>query len=109
MTPSFDSLGLAEPLRLALKAEKYLTPTPIQVQAIPILIQGKDLLGVAETGTGKTAAFALPLLHHLFLNNPSRGRQARRGRSSWRRRASLPARSASGSTPMGATSICARP
>jgi len=68
VTPSFDSLGLAEPLRLALKAENYLTPTPIQVQAIPILIQGKDLLGVAETGTGKTAAFALPLLHRLFLN-----------------------------------------
>jgi ATP-dependent RNA helicase RhlE len=68
VTPSFDSLGLAEPLRLALKAEKYLTPTPIQVQAIPILLKGKDLLGVAETGTGKTAAFALPLLNNLFLN-----------------------------------------
>jgi len=70
VTPSFDSLGLAEPLRLAIKAENYLTPTPIQVQAIPILIQGKDLLGVAQTGTGKTAAFALPLLHHLSLNEP---------------------------------------
>jgi len=68
VTPSFDSLGLAEPLRLALRAENYLTPTPIQVQAIPTLIHGKDLLGVAETGTGKTAAFALPLLHRLFLN-----------------------------------------
>ena len=68
MTPSFDTLGLAEPLRLALKAEKYLTPTPIQVQAIPILTQGTDLLGVAETGTGKTAAFALPLLNSLFLD-----------------------------------------
>ncbi|HUU26125.1 MAG TPA: DEAD/DEAH box helicase [Methyloceanibacter sp.] len=68
MTPSFDTLGLAEPLRLALKAENYLTPTPIQVQAIPILTQGTDLLGVAETGTGKTAAFALPLLNSLFLD-----------------------------------------
>jgi ATP-dependent RNA helicase RhlE len=68
VTPSFDSLGLAEPLRLALRAENYFTPTPIQVQAIPILIRGKDLLGVAETGTGKTAAFALPLLHRLFLD-----------------------------------------
>lgn len=68
MTPSFDSLGLAEPLRLALKAENYVKPTPIQLQAIPILIQGRDLLGVAETGTGKTAAFALPLLHRLFIN-----------------------------------------
>jgi ATP-dependent RNA helicase RhlE len=68
VTPSFDSLGLAESLRFALKAENYLTPTPIQVQAIPILIKGRDLLGVAETGTGKTAAFALPLLHRLLLN-----------------------------------------
>ena len=68
MTPSFDLLGLAEPLRLALKAENYMTPTPIQLQAIPILIQGQDLLGVAETGTGKTAAFALPLLHRLIAN-----------------------------------------
>ena len=68
MIPSFDTLGLAEPLRLALKAEKYLTPTPIQVQAIPILTEGKDLLGVAETGSGKTAAFALPVLHNLFVD-----------------------------------------
>ena len=72
MTPSFDLLGLAEPLRLALKAEKYLTPTPIQVQAIPILTKGDDLLGVAETGSGKTAAFALPLLHNLFLDDGPR-------------------------------------
>jgi ATP-dependent RNA helicase RhlE len=63
---SFDSLGLAEPLRLALKAENYLTPTPIQVRAIPPLIAGRDLLGIAETGTGKTAAFALPILHRLL-------------------------------------------
>ncbi|MGI9382347.1 MAG: DEAD/DEAH box helicase [Methyloligellaceae bacterium] len=68
MKPSFDTLGLAEPLRLAVKAENYQTPTPIQVQAIPILTEGKDLLGVAETGSGKTAAFALPLLQTLFLN-----------------------------------------
>jgi ATP-dependent RNA helicase RhlE len=67
VTTSFDSLGLAEPLRRALNAEKYLKPTPIQVQAIPLLTQGKDLLGVAETGTGKTAAFSLPLLHRLSL------------------------------------------
>jgi ATP-dependent RNA helicase RhlE len=70
VTPSFDLLGLAEPLRLALKAEHYVTPTPIQLQAIPNLIKGRDLLGVAETGTGKTAAFALPLLHRLFVNRP---------------------------------------
>jgi ATP-dependent RNA helicase RhlE len=62
---TFDSLGLVEPLRLALKAENYLQPTPIQVRTIPLLTQGKDLLGIAETGTGKTAAFALPVLQRL--------------------------------------------
>ena len=66
MTPtSFDGLGLAEPLRLALKTENYLKPTPIQAQAIPLLVEGRDLLGIAQTGTGKTAAFALPILHRL--------------------------------------------
>jgi ATP-dependent RNA helicase RhlE len=62
---SFDGLGFAEPLQLALKAENHLEPTPIQAQAIPLLMQGRDLLGVAQTGTGKTAAFALPILHRL--------------------------------------------
>ncbi len=62
---TFDGFGLAEPLRRALKAENHLTPTPIQAQAIPHLMQGKDLLGIAQTGTGKTAAFALPILHRL--------------------------------------------
>jgi ATP-dependent RNA helicase RhlE len=66
VTPtSFDGLGLSEPLRLALKAENYLKPTPIQAQAIPLLAEGRDLLGIAQTGTGKTAAFALPILHRL--------------------------------------------
>ena len=64
---TFDGLGLIEPLRLALKAEKYLKPTPIQVQTIPLLAEGKDLLGIAETGSGKTAAFALPILQRLSL------------------------------------------
>jgi ATP-dependent RNA helicase RhlE len=62
---SFDGLGLAEPLQLALKTENYLKPTPIQAQAIPLLVEGRDLLGIAQTGTGKTAAFALPILHRL--------------------------------------------
>jgi ATP-dependent RNA helicase RhlE len=66
---TFDGLGLVEPLRLALKAEKYLKPTPIQVQTIPLLVQGKDLLGIAETGSGKTAAFALPILQRLSLQH----------------------------------------
>lgn len=62
---SFHDLGLAEPLVQALDAEGYQQPTPIQAGAIPPLMNGKDVLGIAQTGTGKTAAFALPLLHHL--------------------------------------------
>ena len=61
----FTDLGLAEPLVRALEAKGYDTPTPIQVQAIPALLQGRDLLGIAQTGTGKTAAFSLPSLHRL--------------------------------------------
>ncbi len=64
---SFDGLGLVEPLRLALKTERHFKPTPIQARTIPLLIQGKDLLGIAETGSGKTAAFALPVLQTLSL------------------------------------------
>jgi ATP-dependent RNA helicase RhlE len=79
VTPSsFDGLGLAEPLQLALKAENYLKPTPIQAQAIPLLTEGRDLLGIAQTGTGKTAAFALPLLHRLFLEPAERTQGAPR-------------------------------
>jgi len=58
-------LNLAEPLLKALAAEKYSVPTPIQAAAIPHLLAGRDLLGCAQTGTGKTAAFALPILQHL--------------------------------------------
>jgi len=65
----FTDLGLAEPILKALAAKKYATPTPIQTQAIPVLLQGKDLCGIAQTGTGKTAAFALPSLDH-FARNP---------------------------------------
>ncbi|MFO1173121.1 MAG: DEAD/DEAH box helicase [Hyphomicrobiaceae bacterium] len=61
----FDGLGLAEPLIRALSADGYERPTPIQRRAIPSLLEGRDLLGIAQTGTGKTAAFALPILHHL--------------------------------------------
>ena len=68
---SFDGLGLIEPLRLALKAENYLRPTPIQTRTIPLLAAGKDLLGIAETGTGKTAAFALPILQRLAAERPA--------------------------------------
>ena len=62
----FSDLGLAETLLRALEHEGYETPTPIQAQAIPSLLQGRDLLGIAQTGTGKTAAFALPILQRLL-------------------------------------------
>ena len=61
----FTDLGLNPALLKALKAEGYETPTPIQAQAIPAVMAGRDLLGIAQTGTGKTAAFALPILHRL--------------------------------------------
>ena len=61
----FQDLGIIEPILRALHEEGYRTPTPIQQQAIPIVLQGKDLLGVAQTGTGKTAAFAVPILQLL--------------------------------------------
>jgi ATP-dependent RNA helicase RhlE len=72
---TFDGLGLIEPLRLALKAENYLRPTPIQARTIPLLAAGKDLLGIAETGTGKTAAFALPILQRLAAERSGAQRQ----------------------------------
>jgi ATP-dependent RNA helicase RhlE len=62
---SFENLNLIEPLLKALKTEGYTSPTPIQAQAIPIVLQRRDLLGCAQTGTGKTAAFALPILQLL--------------------------------------------
>lgn len=64
---TFINLGIIEPILRALTAEGYQTPTPIQEQAIPILLRGKDLLGCAQTGTGKTAAFAIPILQHLYM------------------------------------------
>jgi ATP-dependent RNA helicase RhlE len=66
--PTFADLGLALPLLKALEAEGYTKPTPIQAQAIPSVLMAKDLLGIAQTGTGKTAAFALPILHRLAAN-----------------------------------------
>jgi ATP-dependent RNA helicase RhlE len=63
---TFTSLGLTESLLRALACERLVEPTPIQASAIPHLLEGRDLLGIAQTGTGKTAAFALPLLQHLI-------------------------------------------
>jgi ATP-dependent RNA helicase RhlE len=67
---SFRELGLAEPVLRAVDAEGYATPTPIQSASIPPLLAGRDLLGTAQTGTGKTAAFALPILHRLLTTTP---------------------------------------
>ncbi len=64
----FNELGLAAPILAALTEKGYSTPTPIQAQAIPVTLEGKDLLGIAQTGTGKTAAFALPILQLLTQN-----------------------------------------
>ena len=62
---TFSDLGVAEPLRRALHAENHIRPTPIQAQSIPSVLAGRDLVAIAQTGTGKTAAFALPLLQRL--------------------------------------------
>ena len=66
--PTFTTLGLSEALRRALAAENYTMPTPIQAQAIPLVLAGRDVLGIAQTGTGKTAAFGLPLMQRLVEN-----------------------------------------
>jgi ATP-dependent RNA helicase RhlE len=73
---TFTDLGLAAPLLRALDEAGYTTPTPIQAQAIPTVLAGQDLLGIAQTGTGKTAAFSLPILHTL---NAKGGRPPRGG------------------------------
>jgi ATP-dependent RNA helicase RhlE len=63
---SFKNLQLIEPIQRALDAEGYTTPTPIQQQAIPLVLEGRDVLGCAQTGTGKTAAFSIPILQQLY-------------------------------------------
>ena len=64
----FTDFGLAEPILRALSEENYVTPTPIQAQTIPLLLEKRDVIGIAQTGTGKTAAFALPILNHIAVN-----------------------------------------
>jgi ATP-dependent RNA helicase RhlE len=73
----FTDLGLAEPLLRAVREQGYDTPTPIQAQAIPIVLQGGDLMGGAQTGTGKTAGFTLPMLQRLSLVKPVRDARGR--------------------------------
>src|SRR5215470_7143390 len=63
--PAFATLGLSEALLRVLETENYTTPTPIQAETIPLILAGRDVLGIAQTGTGKTAAFGLPLLQRL--------------------------------------------
>jgi ATP-dependent RNA helicase RhlE len=65
---SFQDFGLADVIARALREENYVTPTPIQAQTIPLALTGRDVVGIAQTGTGKTAAFALPILHRLLQN-----------------------------------------
>jgi superfamily II DNA/RNA helicase len=65
---SFQDFGLADPILRALEEENYLSPTPIQAQTIPLALAGRDIVGIAQTGTGKTAAFALPILHRILEN-----------------------------------------
>lgn len=73
---TFENLDLIEPILKALKEEGYSSPTPIQEQSIPILLQGKDLLGCAQTGTGKTAAFSIPILQKLYKTDHRKGIKA---------------------------------
>ena len=60
----FSDFALAEPIKKRVAESGYTTPSPIQQQAIPPALEGKDILGIAQTGTGKTAAFSLPAIHH---------------------------------------------
>ena len=76
MTTTFEALGLDTRILQALAEEGYTAPTPIQAQAIPSVLEGRDLLGIAQTGTGKTAAFGLPILHRLAAQ---KGRPPRSG------------------------------
>ena len=104
--PDFTALGLSKPVLAAIADAGYTVPTPIQQQAIPLIVQGRDVMGLAQTGTGKTAAFTLPIVDRL-LDGPRRTRVlvltprstavcpwirrrkscARGWTSSWRRRA----------------------
>ncbi len=72
----FAALGLAAPILSALQATGYTTPTPIQAQAIPYILAGEDLQGIAQTGTGKTAAFALPIIHRLMADRRPRQKRS---------------------------------
>jgi ATP-dependent RNA helicase RhlE len=97
---SFEGLGLDPKILSTLHKLKYNVATPIQVASIPAILAGDDLLGCAQTGTGKTAAFSLPILQSLFLQSPTRGvaEQANRERS----HRGAPRRDRAGATPIAA-------
>lgn len=78
---SFEKLGLCPSVLRAVRETGYETPTPIQAQAVPAVLEGRDLMGCAQTGTGKTAAFALPTLQRLYTANPHQHQTASRPRS----------------------------
>ena len=81
MTQDFSGFGLAEPILRALAARGHTRPTPIQAQAIPGQMDGRDILGIAQTGTGKTAAFVLPMLHRLAADPAAQSRRPARPRA----------------------------
>jgi len=70
---TFADLGLSEPMLASLRAAGYTKPTPIQAQAVPLALKGRDLMGLAQTGTGKTAAFTIPIIERL-IGGPKRTR-----------------------------------
>ena len=103
----FSDLVLAEPILRALSSRKHFIPTPIQAQAIPELLAGRDMLGIAQTGTGKTGAFALPILHQLSRKRVNKGSRRPRAlsRAPTRELAGAPRDSmARGDAPSGAAS-----
>jgi ATP-dependent RNA helicase RhlE len=73
---AFSKLGLAQPVVDGVKAVGYIEPTPIQLRAVPLILTGRDVIGSAQTGTGKTAAFALPILSKLGTHSPGQGPRA---------------------------------
>jgi len=75
---TFSDLGIISPILKAIEQQGYVEPTPIQAQSIPILLEGHDLLGSAQTGTGKTAAFTIPIIQRIFLQRSNRKKKGRR-------------------------------
>ena len=76
----FSDLALVTPIQKALEDVGYVNPTPIQEKTIPLVLQGHDVLGIAQTGTGKTAAFSLPILNHLYKNREVLKQVANKGK-----------------------------